>query len=260
MKLKVAIIDDEHEACRYLQNVIQEEAEDIIIAGVAHSAQEAEELINIHNPDAIFLDINMPGENVFDFLGRIKHVSFEVIFATSYDEYAIRAFKLNALDYVLKPICREEVSAVLEKLRKRIKYNLYLQQSSSMLNEVSLRKCLKETQNKIVLKDGNSMVVVPFNDICYVEARGNYSFIVFYYSNLYRNIIMSHPIAEYEELLPDDIFFRVHKSYLINCRRIEKIRTNPQVNLQISDGSTVPVSRRRFPLLIEFLRSANAPH
>src|ERR1043165_6987188 len=100
--LKVLIVDDETEACRNLQNILSKYIDcNIQVAGVAHNTVEAERLVRLHNPDAVFLDIEMPEENAFDFLQRIYPYSFEVIFITAYDEYAIKAFKLHAMDYLL---------------------------------------------------------------------------------------------------------------------------------------------------------------
>src|ERR1700689_5825299 len=118
--LNVLIVDDEMEACDNLKNILMEYVDkEINIAGIANNTREAEAQINNFLPDAVFLDIEMPNENAFHFLSRISPFGFEVIFVTAYDEYAIKAFKLNAVDYILKPISIAELTAAVQKLKEK---------------------------------------------------------------------------------------------------------------------------------------------
>src|SRR5690242_15259365 len=119
--LQVLIVDDEKKACTNLKNILLEFVDPgIVIAGIANSTAEAESLIADTTPDAIFLDIEMPTENAFHFLDRISPVNFEVIFVTAYEEYAVRAFRLNAVDYILKPISIAELKKAVQRLKDRI--------------------------------------------------------------------------------------------------------------------------------------------
>ncbi len=122
-QIQILIVDDEKKACANLRNILLEFVDPgLQIVGEANSTMEAEQLIAIHKPDAIFLDIEMPNENAFHFLERIAPFDFEVIFVTAYEEYAIRAFRLNAIDYILKPISIKDLSTAVQKLKDRIRH------------------------------------------------------------------------------------------------------------------------------------------
>ena len=253
--LNILIVDDEKKACTNLKNILYEFIDSTInVVGMAYSTAEAEELIGKLKPDALFLDIEMPHENAFSFLERIKPFSFEVIFVTAFDEYAIRAFRLNAIDYILKPISISELRNAVHKLTDKIRYNKIIATNTSYI-ELSEQVSNKAKQHKITLRDNNSTQVVDFKDIYYIEAQGSYSRILFTKDKELKEITMSNPLSEYEELLPAEMFFRIHRSYLINCAHIQKI-LNDDTNYVIMDGnSTLPISRRRYFELLEFLKN-----
>ena len=174
------IVDDEIDACRNLQKTLVEYIGDpgINIVSMVQNTRLAEALINEHKPDVVFLDIEMPNENAFDFLERIGPVSFDVVFVTAYDEYAIRAFKLNAIDYILKPIGIDEVARAVSRARERM---LYKKRSDvkDTYSDIGTNLRTHEKLNKIKLKDNTGFYIVDFKDILYVEAKGSYSFIKF---------------------------------------------------------------------------------
>jgi two-component system LytT family response regulator len=255
-KLNVLIVDDEKEACINLRNMLIEYIDpEISIVGIAYNTKEAEEKIKELNPDAVFLDIEMPNEKAFHFLNRIAPVTFEVVFVTAYDEYAIQAFKLNAVDYILKPISITELSNAVKKLKEKIYYKKIVAVSDTPLADMLKQISNKTKPHRLTLKDNNNVEVIDFKDICYIEAQGSYSRILFIKDSVVKEVTMSTSIAEYEELLPDDIFYRIHKSYLINCRHVKKILKDDSNHIVIRDEFTLPVSRRRYALLLEFLKS-----
>lgn len=252
--VKVLIVDDEKKACTNIINLLSEYVDaDIHVCDVAYSTAEAEIAIKKHSPDALFLDIEMPNENAFQFLERIQPFDFEVIFVTAFDEYAIRAFRLNALDYILKPISIIELRNAVVKLTERIKYKKILENSISYI-ELSNQVANKVKQQKITLKDGISIEVVDFKDILFVEAQSSYSRIVFIKSGFIKEMTMSNPLTVYEELLPPEIFYRIHRSYLVNCQHIKKIVSDDSNNVLIGQH-TLPIGRRRFISFIEFLKN-----
>ncbi len=253
---KVLIVDDEKKACTNLKHLLLEYAdEDLDIAGVAYSTKEAESLISTTEPDAIFLDIEMPKENAFHFLERIAPFDFEVIFVTSYNEYAVKAFKLNAIDYILKPISINELKNAVNKLAEKLKYKRVIANTVSY-TDISDELSNKKKLSRIVLKNINSTEIVDFDQIQYIEAQGSYSRIVFLKNNHVSDVIMSNPLSEYEELLPVDLFCRIHRSYLVNSLYISHIQKSNSYNVQLKDKTLLPVSRRRFNTLVEYLKKS----
>lgn len=254
--VNILIVDDEKKACTNLRNLLVEYVDaDINIAGLAHNTLEAEKQINDLHPDAVFLDIEMPKENAFHFLERISPFNFEVIFVTSYDEYAIRAFKLNAIDYILKPISINELKNAVNKLREKLKYKNSFPPVDSTYTQVSNQISNKAIPHKIILRSANSSEIVDFDKIHFIEAQGSYSKIVFAKNNAVKEVVMSNPLSDYEELLPADMFYRIHRSYLINCSFISKILKDDSCKIILKDNSVLPVSRRRYPILLEYLKN-----
>ena len=259
--LSVLLVDDEIEACRNLKTILLEYIDPTInIVGVAFNTAEAEKQLQIHNPDAVFLDIEMPNENAFQFLERVSPIHFEVVFVTAYDEYAIKAFKLNAVDYILKPISITELANAVVKLKERIRYKSLLNPGNNDFSEISKQITSKAKLNKISLKGNNNVELVGFRDILYVEACGKYSKVFFLKNNNVIDILTSYAISDYEELLPSELFYRIHKSYLINCEQIKQIYKEDSSSLVMHHGITIPISRRRFPSLLEFLQSKPPYH
>ncbi|MES2704948.1 MAG: LytTR family DNA-binding domain-containing protein [Bacteroidota bacterium] len=253
--IKVLIVDDEKKACINLQNLLAEFIDaDVNVVGIANSTKEAEAQIALHNPDAVFLDIHMPNENAFHFLDRIAPFNFEVIFVTAYDEYAVRAFKLNAIDYILKPISIKELAAAVQKLKERLKYKTLLSASELSFAEVSGQVANKLKPTRITLRGINKIEVVDFRDIYFLEAQSSYSKILFTRNNKVREMTMSNPLSDYEEILPMNIFYRIHRSYLVNCSHITSV-VNDESKIVIEPDFILPVSRRRFGALIDFLKT-----
>jgi two-component system LytT family response regulator len=252
--IKVIIVDDEKKACTNLKNLLTEyTGKEINVAGMAYSSKEAEELIGKYNPDAVFLDIEMPHENAFHFLDRMSPINFEVIFVTAYDDYAVRAFRLNAIDYLLKPISIHELQTAVQKLNDKLRYNTIIRKRNTSFSEISDMVFNKAKQHKITLKDNTTTEVVDFKDIFFIEAQSSYSKILFLKDKALKEMTTSNPLSDYEELLPDDIFYRVHRSYLVNCARIKKILNDGSNQIVVEGNRTLPVSRRRLASLLDFL-------
>ena len=261
--LNVLLVDDEIEACRNLKHILLEYVDPSInIVGVAYNTAEAEKQLELHKPDAVFLDIEMPNENAFQFLERISPIKFEVVFVTAYDEYAIKAFKLNAVDYILKPISITELANAVVKLKERVKFKSMLTTGSGNndFSEISKQITTKSKINKISLKGNNNVELVSFRDIIYVEAFGKYSKVFFLKYNNVVDILTSYAISDYEELLPSELFYRIHKSYLINTDQIKQIHKEDSSTLIMHHSISIPVSRRRFPSLLEFLQTKPVYH
>jgi two-component system LytT family response regulator len=252
--IKVLIVDDEKKACANLYNMISDFVDaPLQVCGIAYSTAEAELLIQQYRPDAIFLDIQMPHENAFDFLERISPINFEIIFVTAYDEFAVRAFKLSAVDYILKPISIVELSHAVGKLQEKIQYNHIVGKESVSYATLSRQIITRERFSKITLRGINGVEIVDIKDISFIEALSSYSKIQFYKNGALHEITMSNPLSDYEEILPEDMFFRIHRSYLVNCAQVVKIETDELNNIIVKPDVVLPVSRRRVGALKEFL-------
>lgn len=259
--IRTLLVDDEVNACKNLNNLIQKHwSHQIEVSGIALNTKEAERLINELQPDAIFLDIEMRGENAFQFLERVKPFSFEIIFVTAYDEYALRALKLSAVDYILKPISTGELNTAINKLIEKlllreITREATAEHSYNLLGEQYLQK---DAPDRLVLKSQSNVQVVLFKDIYYIEAKRSYSCFYFAGKEETNSILTSKPIADYMELLPSDLFYRIHKSYIVNCSYIKKLSQDEEHHIAIlKDGTTLPLSRRRYLALQDFLKRYN---
>ncbi|MCF8449507.1 MAG: LytTR family DNA-binding domain-containing protein [Taibaiella sp.] len=254
--LSVLIVDDEKDACENLKYILSEYIEEpISVMGVANSTREAEDLINKKRPDAIFLDIEMPKENAFEFLERVSPVNFEIVFVTAYDDYAIRAFKLNAVDYILKPISIPELSNAVKRLSERVSYKKLIQKPSETYNDIGRQINNRSKALKITLRETNTIEIVEFKHILFLEAHGSYSRVIFLKNDVSKEKIMSVSLSDYEELLPPDMFYRIHKSYLINRLHVNNIIRDDIGQVVVNNEFTLPVSRRRLATLIDFLKN-----
>jgi two-component system, LytTR family, response regulator len=251
--IRVVLIDDEEAACINLKNILNDYINNRIdIVGVAHNTTIAEQLIHELQPDAVFLDIEMPGENAFQFLERIYPFSFEVIFVTAYDEYAIKAFKLNALDYILKPISIEELKLAVKKLVEKLKNNRLLQEFSLYKN-FSEQLSDKKEINCLTIRTSTGVEIVDFSKLIYIEAQGSYCNLIYLSDAGEKSVVLSHSVADYEEILPTEIFFRTHRSYIVNIAHIASIKQEDGAFAVLNNKFNIPVSRRRYNDLITAL-------
>jgi len=257
-RLNVCIIDDEERACLNLSNMLIEYVEPPInILGIFTSTEDAEKQLSILKPDAVFLDIEMPHENAFRFLDRISPFNFEVIFVTAYDEFALNAFRLNAIDYILKPISIKELQSAVQKLHQKKKYDRFNLLNPVSYQSVSNQITEKVKQDKLLLRDTNAVEIVKFDKIIYIEAQGNYSKVVFYTDKAIKWMVVCTFLSEFEELLPAENFFRIHRSFTINLQQVQKIKTDTNEAV-LKSGNTLPISRRRYASLMTALKLKNS--
>lgn len=250
------IVDDELAACNNLKNILTNYVDlPVDIVSIAHDTYEAEAAMQVSQPDAVFLDIEMPNEDAFQFLERIYPVKHEIVFVTAYDEYAVKAFKLNAVDYILKPLSIDEVTNATLKLQERMTYRKMIADKPVSYTNLYKQMAGKSVINKITLKDNNIIDVVDFKNVFFVEAKGSYSRVVYLKGHDEKEVLMSHSIAAYEEMLPEGMFFRIHKSYLVNCSLVEKVLKEDNPFVVMENKCQLPVSRRRFQGLIDYLKN-----
>ncbi|MGM0579354.1 MAG: LytR/AlgR family response regulator transcription factor [Bacteroidota bacterium] len=229
--MKVLIIDDERLARKELSNLLAE-YKDIEILGEAANADEAEEMIDKLNPDLIFLDIQMPGRTGFELLESLEKTP-KVIFTTAYDEYALKAFEFNALDYLLKPIEPKRLTESINKIRKEVEAQ---EEQNKKGNQLTVN-------DQVFVKDGDNCWFVKLKDVRLFESDGNY--IKVYFD---KNKPMIHKsLNALDEKLDNKHFFRVSRKHIINLEWIDEIETwfNGGLMVKLKGGDKVEVSRRQ---------------
>jgi two-component system LytT family response regulator len=233
------LIDDEADNNRILQRLLELYCPDVQVIGTAEGVETALELIREARPDLVFLDIEMAQGNAFDLLNQLMPISFQVIFVTAFDQYAIRAFKYSAVDYLLKPVDVEDLRRAVERVACRTTEERSISQLRSMLENV---RDLHFTQQKMAISTINGFSFITISHIIRCEAQGHYTNI---HLNTGECLMTTRNIKEYEDLLPDTIFYRVHQAHIINMQRIEKYQKGRGGYVIMEDGSSIEVASRR---------------
>jgi two-component system, LytTR family, response regulator len=238
--ISALIIENDKENIWHLQRLIAESALPLAVIGETGEADAAVSLIASHKPDLVFLDVKLNGGTGFDVLDKLMPVNFSVIFTTAYPEYALKAIRYCALDYLLKPVDPDELKTAFERLSSL---------NNPFYTNVRLRTLFENLGNnqtrlqRIALPVKEGYEFVPAADITRCTTDKNYTQVV---TNSGKKYLCSRSLKEYEELLPGDIFFRVHHSHLVNLACIKKfIRDGRGGYLLLSDGSMVEVALRR---------------
>jgi len=239
MSVRTIIIDDERLARNELKKLLQDFGE-IEVIDEASNVQEGLEKIERHNPDLIFLDIQMPGKTGFDLLEELDR-SPKVIFTTAYDEFALKAFEVNAFDYLLKPVEPKRLSDAIQKVKQDESVNA--PQTNGNINGSITREALLTEDDQVFVKDGERCWFVKLNEIRLFESVGNYAK-VFFGPN--KPLILKS-LNSLEERLDDKVFFRANRKHIINMRWIEKIEPyfNGGLLLELKGGEKIEVSRRQ---------------
>lgn len=233
--LKALIVDDEIASLRTLEILLGQYAKHIEIIGVAHSASEGVQTVSMYNPDIIFLDIEMPGGSGFDFLESCAHRNFDVIFITAYNNYAIKAFKYSAIDYLLKPIEIEELHGALEKVIRRRYSNIDGRNKYYALfeniREIVPRKLVVQTDERYECLDISSIVLV--------ESRANGSQIKFADGS---EVVVNNPFTELSTLLEERSFAFISPSQQVNLEMVRKLTSSPECRIEFKNQLTIPVN------------------
>jgi len=245
--IKAIIIDDEMHCLKTLSMLLKEYCPDVQVVKQCDNAEDGIEAVKKLKPDLVFLDIEMPHMNGFEMLEKFSEISFALIFTTGYDQYAIKAFRFSALDYLLKPIEPKELKKAVEKVNRHLQHPLPQQL------EILLQKIHSQSPpiNKIALPTMEGLQMIPVDSIISCESDRNYS--ILFLKNK-QKIIASRSLKEIEEMLEDYSFARVHHSYLVNLNEVEKYIRGEGGYLLMSDGRTVDVSRSRKEILLKKLQ------
>jgi len=249
MKIKAVIIDDELSARETLNIMLQMYVEEVEVVAEADSVKSGVNTIKQENPDLVFLDINMRDGSGFDLLNSFPSCNFKTIFVTAYEEYAVKAFKFSALDYLVKPVTPDDLVKATNKIsasfkHENLKSQLEVFESNYFASAPSFRK--------IILKTAESIYIVEINDIIHCKSEDNYTYFYLSGSN---KLLVSRTLKEFDELLGKDGFFRVHQSHLINITQIDRFDKREGGSVVMKDGSIIPVSFRRKDQLMQVIQN-----
>jgi len=251
MKLKALIVDDEFNARSNLKILLTEYCNEIEVVGLAESAEDARLKIKELAPDVLFLDIAMPNEDGFSLLKSLPDNNLSVVFTTAYNEFALKAFKANAIDYLEKPISIEDLQNASQKLAKI--HGTNQQRSNEEVNQFIAEVIEPKALDRISIPTRNGYLILKNEEILHLEASDNYTML--YLSNGKRHL-SSKNIKIYEENLDASVFYRIHKSHIINVKNHLKEFSRSEGNVAIlSTGKLVPVSRRKLTDFLSFINT-----
>jgi two-component system LytT family response regulator len=238
--LKAAILDDEIKGSKLLAHKLDIFEDELQVIGIFNEPAKALDAIIELNIDVLFLDVEMPGMNGFQFLERLGTFNFEVIFSTAYDSYTLDALRISAVDYLLKPVDQDDLRTAITRLRKRVA-------EKQMYKAVKLDK---KQSNRLALPTAEGVYLVEKSNILRVEAMSNYS--VFLLADG-KKIVVSKTLKDYETVLDDEHFMRINRSVIINLDYVVKYRKGDGGTLELSDGAEIEVSPQKKDLLLQRL-------
>lgn len=243
--LKTILIDDEPRGISSMQKLLQINCPDVNVIGSSTNADEAIEMVKVMHPHLIFLDIAMPVKNGFELLKELNECPFEVIFVTAHNQFMIEAFHFSAIDYLLKPVEDNLLVDAVNRAKKRIAEKSGSKNVETFLH--NLRQKQSPQKMRLCIPSLKGFQVIELDDILYAESSGNYTNI--YFANQ-KMVCTSKPMHEYEALLEDAGFVRIHKSVLVNLLHVKEYLRGEGGSVILSNGHEVEVARRKKDMLI----------
>jgi two-component system LytT family response regulator len=236
--MKALLVEDEALNLAYLRNLLIENFPEVLIVGEASNAADAEILISQQHPDVVFLDVQMPGESGLELLARLPSVDFAVVIVTAYDQYALRAIRMSALDFLLKPVQLDELREAIAKAEQRLAVEFQAAQLALMMDQLKGRNIT----DKIALPTGGTVRFVTLDEVIYCECRNNAT--DFYVLNEEKKLIVGRGAYTFDMVLRDQRFIRCHHSFIVNKNHVKAL-VKADWQLQMVNGNMVPVSRQR---------------
>lgn len=238
--IKTIIIDDENNASEFLEKMLHRYFPNkFYVCSLCESIDDAIIAIENYQPDLVFLDIQMPNKNGFELFKEIKEINFEVIFTTAHSEYAIEAIKRSALDYLLKPINYIDLLGAVTRYENKSKKESQQKQFNVLLENIDTGDV---AHKKMAISTDTGIEFVKYNSIIFLEAQNNYTKI-----NLIdgTSIIASKTLKHFEELLPSELFYRIHKTYLVNMNFVKRFFKIDDFLVELTTGAKLPISLRK---------------
>lgn len=249
-KIKTILVDDEQNNIDLMEHFMRQYCPEIQVIDSCLTYDSALESLRVNKPDLVFLDIVLDRNTSFDLLTELGSFDFQIVFCTAYDEYAVKAFKYNTIDYLLKPVVIDDLTEAVARSIKRMK-------SKQPLDLGELRK-LSHTlddnhpSNYLIISSMDDVVFVKPNEVTYLKSSGRYTEI--YLLNKKQSLMSSKPIGDYEKFLDPLLFYRIHNSYIINLTHLESIDKKGGNYCKLPGNKLLPISRRRFEGLLQFFK------
>jgi two-component system LytT family response regulator len=238
MKLHTVIVDDEENGAESLSLLIAEYCPALQVKAMAHHVEDAVAAIEQHKPAIVFLDIEMPVGSGFDVIRKTPGFSYKIIFTTAHRNYALEALKLEAIDYLLKPIGADELVAAVDKAMQRITGNTDMERLADLFRQLQVK--LRSTRISIPGNEG--FVMIDVDNLVRLEADSNYTHV---YCTDGKKMTVSKTLKDFESTLDPVVFFRLHHKHIINLNKVERYIRGDGGYVMLKDGSSVPVSRSR---------------
>lgn len=235
--IRAILVDDEVKGRQFLRQLCEKYTPQIKIVGEASNATEAMELFDLEKPDLVFLDIEMPDISGIEMLRQMHEIPFEVVFVSAFNRYAVEAFRLGAVDYLLKPANPADLQQAIERVEKNLSQKL-----ADRPNVKALTQTFGQAFTKVTVPTLNGYEFIDFEEIIFLQSDNNYT--TLHLTNG-KKVVASKGLGDFEELLEAYRFFRVHKSFLINLAHIRKYIRGDGGTVVMGDGTEIDVSRRR---------------
>ncbi len=243
--IRTVLIDDETDSIRVLQKLLETYCPQVEVVGTAEGVETGLPIIQEMRPDLLFLDIEMTRGNAFDLLNQLRPLTFQVIFVTAFDNYAIRAFKYSAVDYLLKPVDIDELVNAISRVAERSKQRNIVDQMQLFLDNMGTYSL---AQQKMAVPTLDGLIFINLREVVRLEAKSSYTQIKLENGEV---VMATRTIKDYEDILPETLFCRIHNSHIINLQKIEKYHKGRGGYVVLEDGSEIEVAIRRRQ---EFLR------
>jgi len=245
--IEVILVDDEEKAIQSLQWELKNFSREIEVLATFTDPFAALEYLQDHTPDCVFLDIEMPAMDGFQFLQEMENRDIPVIITTAYNQYAIKAIKQEALDYLLKPIDSDDLVDTISKIRKHKDQKTSREQLKELISHQE--SSTRESRKKITINADGKLLFLDDEDILYAQSDGNYSTL---YLTGGRKIVLTKKLKEIDQMLPGAHFFRIHNSYIVNLRKVrEYLKTDGYVILE--SNRKIPVSRKKKSAFLDLI-------
>jgi two-component system, LytTR family, response regulator len=238
--MQAILVDDEPDGIRTLQKMLELHCPHVTIAATCNSAAMAKQKIVQLGPDVVFLDIQMPGKSGLDLLTEIYEKNFEVIFVTAHNEYMLQALQYSAADYLLKPVDEDRLIEAVQRVEKRLDTGKKEEHTKALLH--NLGKAGSPAEMRLCLPTLKGFMVLKLDEIIYCEAERSYT--IFHLDGK-KTVTVSRPLIDYDSLLKDTSFLRIHKSFLINLHHVKEYQKGEGGMVILSDNTEIEVSRRR---------------
>lgn len=238
--MKAILVDDELDGIRTLEKMLGRHCPHVKIAAVCSNATVAKKQLEEVSPDVVFLDIQMPGKSGLEMLTELTVKNFEVIFVTAHNEYMLQALQYSAADYLLKPVDEDRLIEAVQRVEKRLEAGKKEERTETLLHNLS--KAGHPSEMRLCLPTLKGFIILKLEDIIYCEAERSYT--IFHLEGN-RTVTVSKPLLDYDNLLQDTTFLRIHKSYLINLIHVKEYQRGEGGVVIMSDNAEIEVSRRK---------------